>query len=177
MTTEIPTNSPEKREALDDNARKFITAPLDDSFFDDEEVTSFNLVVDWLETDEASEKKLAYKTYKDGKKQVLLISKVTQAGGNRRTVKEPLTNERYREMLVDSMLHLEKSRHEFRVAQNGVEYDIKYDVFADGKLYMLEVDASDDHSRAAFDREDFLSELVEVTGNMDYYGYRICGVL
>jgi hypothetical protein len=177
MTNEVPMNSPEKQEALDDNARKFIITPLDNSFFDDKNVTSFDLVVDWLETDEASEKKLAYKIFDDGATQILLISKVTQDDGNRKTVKEPLTDEQYRDMLAESVLHLEKNRREFRLVQSGVEYDMKYDVFADAKLCILEVDAKDDNRRAAFNAEDYPDELEEVTGNMDYYGYRICGVL
>lgn len=177
MANETPTNSPEKLEALDDNARKFIATPLDDSFFDGKDVTSFDLIVDWLETDEASEKKLAHKTFGDGATQILLISKATQDDGSRKTIKEPLTDKRYREMVANSILHLEKNRREFRVVQNGVWYDMKYDVFADGKFHMLEVDTEDNDKRIAFNIDDFPAELEEVTGNRDYYGYHICSVL
>lgn len=178
MTNETtPTNSPENEPAIDDNARKFLSQPLDDSFFDGKQVTSFKLVVDWLETDEASEKKLAYKTFDDDTTQILLISKVTQHDGSRKTVKKPLEEEHYRELTSDSVQHLEKNRREFSVVQNGVKYDMKYDVFADGKLYILEVDAESDDDRVAFSQDDFPADLKEVTGNLSYYGYRVCGIL
>lgn len=178
MTKETtPAQSPEKEPAIDDNARKFLSQPLDDSFFGDKQVATFDLVVDWLETDEVKEKKLAYKTFDDGTIQILLISKVMQDDGSRKTVKEPLTEERYRELSCDSTLHLEKNRREFSVEQDGVKYDMKYDVLADGKLHMLEVDAEDDDDRACFQPDSFPTELEEVTGNLDYYGYRVCSVL
>lgn len=177
MTNEIPTNSPEKVVGLDDNARKFIVSPLDDSFFDDKSVTSFDLIVDWLETNEVSEKKLAHKIFDDGTEQILLISKATQTDGSRKTVKQQLTEEQYRELSKDSVLHLEKNRREFTVIQGGVSYDVKYDVFSDGALHMLEVDSKNDEDRDSFDVNSFPGKLDEVTGNMDYYGYRVSKML
>jgi hypothetical protein len=177
MADEHSINTPEKRETLDDNARKFITEPLDAQFFDDKLVTSFTLVVDWLETDESSEKKLAYKTFDDSNTQILLISKITHADGSRKTLKEPLTSAQYDELAGESVLHLEKKRYEFKYEQAGNEFELKYDVFADNKLHMLEVDAAGDDMRAAFTPEEFPATLSEVTGNLDYYGYRVCGVL
>ncbi len=173
---EIPTNNPEKGEALDDNARKFITEPLDAQLFDDKQVTSYTLVVDWLETNKASEKKLAHKTFEDGTVQILLITKLTR-GGNRKTVKEPLTEERYHQLAAGSLLHLEKTRHEFSYVQDGVTFSMKYDMFAGGTLHMLEVDAPGDDERVAFSPSQFPGGLGEVTGNLEYYGYRICAVL
>lgn len=169
--------NPEKELVVDDNARKFLSQSLDDSFFADKQVISFDLVVDWLETDETSEKKLAHKTFDDGSTQIQLIAKVMRDDGVRKTVKEPLSEERYRELTTDSILHLEKKRCEFSIEQNGVEYDTKYDIFADGKLHMLEVDAKNNDDRVSFNPEDFPAKLEEVTGNLKYYGYRICNVL
>lgn len=175
MTIDIPNNSPEKREALDDNARKFTTVLIDQHFIDSLRPTSFTIIVDWLETDVSKEKKLAHKTFEDGTTQILLIAKETQ-DGNRKTVKKPLAQERYNELVSESVLHLEKKRYEFKYDQNGKEFELKYDVFADDKLHMLEVDAASDDMRAAFAPEEFPSPLSEVTGNLNYYGYRVCSV-
>ncbi|HSW77545.1 MAG TPA: hypothetical protein VLG36_01985 [Candidatus Chromulinivoraceae bacterium] len=61
MSAEIPKTTPEKREILDDNARKFTVEPISAQFLDEHSATSFTLTVDWLETSEANEKKVAYK--------------------------------------------------------------------------------------------------------------------
>ena len=60
MTAEITDSNPEKREVLDDNARKFITEPVSSSFFEDMQPNTFTLIVDWLQADPVSEIKLAF---------------------------------------------------------------------------------------------------------------------
>lgn len=176
MSADIPSNTPENRELLDDNARKFITEPLSEQFFDSKHVTSFVLTVDWLETGEANETKLAHKTFADGTVEILLITKTT-VDGRRQTVKEAITDATYRELAIGSTLHLEKTRYEFIYEQGGIAYAMKYDVFTDEKLRMLETDAPSDEKRAAFVPEDFPAKLSEVTGNLNYYGYRVCDIL
>jgi hypothetical protein len=176
MSAEIPTHDPEKKEKLEDNARKFITGALEPKFLGENGATSFTLTIDWLETDEANEKKVAYKRFDDGGIQILLIAKVTK-DGNRTSEKEKITEEQYRELLGSSILHLEKKRYEFDYIQDGTPFSMKYDEFADEKLRILEVDASTNEGRNAFNPDDFPSELGEVTGDMRYYGYRIADVV
>jgi hypothetical protein len=176
MPVEIPKNNPEKKEKLEDNARKFTTEALDLEFLEDNNASSFTLTVDWLETGEDTEVKVAHKKFDDGKVQILLIAKTTQ-DGNRISEKEEISEERYQQLKTSSALHLEKKRYEFEYAQNGTRFSVKYDEFADGKLNMLEVDASSEKQRESFSPTDFPAELEEVTGDMRYYGYRVAEVI
>ncbi|HSW91356.1 MAG TPA: hypothetical protein VLG09_01780 [Candidatus Saccharimonadales bacterium] len=176
MSAEIPTNNPEKKETLADNARKFITEKLSTEFLEEHNASSFMLTVDWLETDEDNEKKLAYKKFEDGDIQILLIAKTTQ-DGNRTSEKQKITEEEYREHLAHSKLHLEKKRYELEYVQNGIPFSLKYDEFGDEKDRILEVDASTEEERTAFNPSDFPSGLNEVTGDMQYYGYRVAEVI
>lgn len=170
--SETPKNSPEKKETLDDNARKFITEPLDQEFLEKHGATSFTLTVDWLETGKDNETKVAYKKFDNGDVQILLITKIT-VDGNRTSEKEKITKERYDELLTRSKLHLEKKRYEFEYSQNNTTFSIKYDRFADDKLAMLEVDAPSEAERDSFDTTDFPGELAEVTGDVRYHGFRV----
>ena len=176
MTAEIPTSNPEKKEKLDDNARKFVTGTLDPAFLDKNGASSFTLTVDWLETDENTEVKVAHKKFDDGKIQILLIAKATKSG-NRISEKEKISEERYQQLKASSVLHLEKKRYEFEYEQNGIPFSVKYDEFTDGKLNMLEVDASSEDRRESFSPTDFPAELEEVTGDIRYYGYRVAEVI
>ena len=54
---------------------------------------------------------------------------------------------------------------------------MKFDAFAKGELYILEVDAPSEDERNAFNLGDFPFKLTEVTGNMSYYGYRVADIL
>ena len=162
---------------LDDNARKFVVGAIDRTFLKDHNVSSFTLIADWLETDEDSEKKLAYKEFDNGDIQILLISKLTTDDGKRTSVKEKITKEAYEELLNLSVLHLEKKRHEFEYAQNNISFSMKFDAFAKGELYILEVDAPSEDERNAFNPSDFPFKLTEVTGDMNYYGYRVADIL
>lgn len=176
MSAEIPTNNPEKKETLEDNARKFITETLSSEFLEEHNASSFKLTVDWLETDEDNEKKLAYKEFDSGDIQILLITKTTQ-DGSRTSEKQKITEEEYRELLVRSKLHLEKKRYEFEYVQNEIPFSLKYDEFEDEKLRILEVDASTEEERSAFSPSDLPGGLSEVTGDMRYYGYRVANVI
>lgn len=176
MPAEIPTNKPERKEILEDNARKFITGILDPRFLEEHSPSSFMLIVDWLETDEDNEKKVAYKRFNNGDIQILLITKVTQ-DGNRTSEKEKITEKEYQELQGASILHLEKRRYEFDYVQNGIPFSMKYDEFADETLRMLEVDASTEEERTTFNPDSFPGRLDEVTGDVKYYGYRVASEL
>lgn len=73
--------------------------------------------------------------------QILLIVKTTK-DGNRISEKEKITEGLYQRLKASSVLHLEKMRYEFNYSQNGTSFSIKYDEFTDGKLNILEIDAS-----------------------------------
>lgn len=174
--SETQPNSLERRELLDDNARKFILDGLSAVFLDEYDATSFALTTDWLKTDEDSEEKLVYKQFSNGDVQTLLIRKVT-SNGNRTSVKEKITEEKYRELKASSKLQVEKNRSEFSYPQGDVMLSMKYDEFIDSKLRVLEVDAAIDTERNLFVTNEFPVRLIEVTGNLSYYGYRVASNL
>jgi hypothetical protein len=176
MPGEIPQNTPEKKETLDDNARKFVTDAIDSDFLKEHEATSFILATDWLETNEDNEKKLAYKEFDNGDVQILLIAKVTKEG-NRTSEKTKISSEKYANLLSSSILHLEKKRYEFTFTQNDIPFSMKYDEFTGSNLRILEVDASTEDARDAFNPDLFPGELTEVTGNISYYGYRVANTI
>lgn len=163
------------KELLGDNARKFIVESLDDTFLGGEGIR-YLLVTDWLEMGSDNEKKLAYKKYSDGKVQILRISKVTTEEG-RTSQKEKISEEQYEALLADSVRRVEKIRHELKFTQDGVHFELKYDEFKDSDLRILEVDAKTDEERAAFNHDEFPGEILEVTGDVRYYGYRVRDVL
>ncbi len=174
MSKEIPANKPEKKEVLEDNARKFIVDAIDPELL--KEASSFTLTTDWLETGEDNETKVARKQFDNGDIQILLISKITK-DGSRASEKQKITEEEYTELTTSSILHLEKKRHEFTCAQSDALFSAKYDEFADEKLRILEVDASSEEARSSFNPNDFPGDLTEVTGDIRYYGYRIAAIL
>lgn len=175
-SAETQTDSSKNKETLDDNARKFIVEAIDSRFLEENSASSFNLIVDWLETSENNEKKVAYKKFDNGDVQILLIAKTTK-NGHRTSEKEKISEEKYKEFLRSSILHLEKKRYEFDYMQNDVLFSVKYDEFSDGKLCILEVDASNEEERQSFNPAEFPARLKEVTGDMQYYGYRIAGTI
>ena len=174
--SEIPTNHSEKKEALDDNARKFTLESFDIKTLENLNATSFVLTTDWLKTDAYSEEKLAYKEFDNGDIQILLIAKVTQ-DGKRTSVKEKITEAQYRDLKANSILSVQKTRYEFTYLQTSTSFSMKYDEFANSNLRILEVDAENDTERELFSPNDFPTPLTEVTGNMDFYGYRVAGVV
>ena len=178
MSLESPQNSPEKKEVLDDNARKFTVDIIDPEFLQKNNARSFLLTTDWLEMGESSEKKLAHKKYETGDVEILLIQKFTQDGKRTVPPKEKLTEEQYQEFLALSpALHVEKMRHEFDYIQNGISFSVKYDEFAGSDLRVLEVDAQNEAERDSFEPRAFPYDLTEVTGDIRYYGYRVVTVL
>jgi hypothetical protein len=161
---------------MEDNARKFVVDAVDSEFLKNNNASSFLLVVDWLVTQEDSEKKVVYKKFDSGETQFLLVEKVIN-NGNRTTNKKKLTESEYKELLKSSTVHLEKRRHEFSFMQNGVLFSMKYDQFGGEKLQTLEVDAANEGDRGNFKPEDFPYRLIEVTGDMRYYGYRVARMI
>lgn len=176
MSEKMPVTNPEKKETLDDNARKFTVDTIDATFLEDNKATSFVLTVDWLETGEDDEKKVAHKKFDNGDVQILLISKVTK-DGSRTSEKGAITEEAYEELLASSVLHLKKKRYEFTYTQGGTPFGVKYDEFGEGSLRVLEVDAPSEEERSSFNPSEFPFALDEVTGDMQYYGYRIASIV
>lgn len=174
--TELPATTPENQPPPDDNARKFISGPLDPKFLASHSALSYNLVVDWLEADENNERKIARKKFNDGTQQILLIQKITK-DGKRTSGKTELAQDEYEELLAQSAAHLEKRRHEFTYLQNGTAFSLKYDEFPQNGFYMLEVEEASDSEGLSFDSATFPATLTEVSGDMRYYGYRIIATL
>lgn len=174
MSTEKPISTPERRNAVSDNARKFVLEPLGQSFFADTPRTTFTLAIDWISTEEASEEKLAHKTFVDGTVEILHIAKVTDTDGKRTTVKNPISLDEYETLRASSTKHLEKVRTDFTYTQGDVSYPAKYDVFTGTSLVLLEVE---DEDKEPFQPVNFPTNLKEVSGDAAYSGYRICETL
>lgn len=168
---EIPTISPEKREIVDDNARKFIIGTIDPAFLERHGAVSYGMTTDWIEIGEDNEKKVVVKAYPD-KVQRLLIEKITK-DGDRTANKQSIDESTYEEQLQSAGPHSEKRRYEFEYEQNGIKYTIKYDEFVGSQLRIIEVEAPIQQQRDAFDPHSFPAELIEVTRRLQYYGYRI----
>ena len=161
---------------MEDNARKFIAESIDQDFLKENTATSFVLIVDWMITEEDSEKKVVCKKFENGEIQFLLVEKVI-ANGNRTTNKKKISVSEYATLLAASKAHIEKTRHEFTFVQDNVSFSVKYDQFKGEKLMMVEVDGTSETERNAFKIEHFPYKLTEVTGDMRYYGYRITSML
>ena len=176
MSAQNPVTNPEKKEILDDNARKFTTEAIAHQFLEENDALSCSLITDWLETGEANERKLAYKEFDNGEIQLLHIAKVTK-DGSRTSEKKKISAEEYAELLNSSILRLEKKRYEFTYTQNNTPFSVKYDEFIGSALHILEVDASSEEERNRFSPHDFPTKLVEVTGDRRYYGSRVGSLL
>jgi CYTH domain-containing protein len=176
MSAEIPPNKSENKEIIDDNARKFIVTNSERDFLKENNAISYDLITDWLELNEDTEKKLAYKKFDNGEVQILLISKVSK-DGNRTSTKEKIDEEQYNALLESSILHIEKRRHEFEYVQNDITFSIKFDEFSQSDLLILEADAETEKDRNSFDAVNFSVGLTEVTGDVRYYGYRVADVI
>ena len=180
MTSEpLPECEPDpekKAEILDDNARKFVVSSISPEFLKFHNATSYLLITDWLETGKDTEKKVARKVFTNGDEQLLLISKENN-NGSRTSEKKKISKVQYDELLALSVHHLEKMRYEFAYTQNDKTFDMKYDEFPESNLRIVEVDASDDDSRESFVPDKFISGLREVTGNVQFYGYRVASIV
>ncbi len=172
MPKDIPTIKSENKEVLEDNARKFVVRGISQDLLKDSK--SSLLTVNWLETNENDERKIISKEFSDGDKQLLLVSKVSK-DGNRISERRKIDQVEYETLLKQSILHISKRRYEFKVTQNEIVYAIRYDEFQNSELRVLEVDTSKDFDRTKFDPALFPAELTEVTGNLEFYGYRVAG--
>ena len=187
MNAEIPQPEKERKDAVDDNARKFEVGPIDEQLLKENEARSFELTVDWLETDKDSETKLAYRDHGNDNVEILLITKVTDEHGKRMTVRDDISEEDYAKRLPSSVIRLKKKRYQFTYTQSGTPFSINYDVYPGSKLRILEVDVpkADDSNidnstedRKPFDRDDFPIELGEErTGDRQYDGFRIADLV
>jgi hypothetical protein len=176
MSEKLPVSTPERNELLDDNARKFVVEAIDHELLQGNGVISYSLTVDWLETDEHNEKKLAYKQFDSGDRQILLISKLAE-NGKRLSKKTPISEDDYNDLRNSSILHLKKRRYEFVSTQDAISFSIKFDEFAGSPLRILEVDAATERERNSFDPSRFPAGLAEVTGEISYYGYRVASLV
>lgn len=169
--------TPEKQKVtLEDNARKFTLAALDQSFLEQQAASAFLMTTDWLETNEDTEKKLTHKKFINGEVQILLIAKTTK-NGSRTSEKEKITEQKYKQLLTGSVCNIEKMRYEFEYIQDGAHFDVKYDEFIGSSLRVLEVDAQSEEERELFMPTHFPAKLTEVTGTLEYYGYRVTGIV
>lgn len=159
---------------MDDNARKFIT----DHRFEIENYTtiSYVLTIDWILTEDTCEKKIVSRKSDNMGIELLYIEKKT-ADGQRVSQKRKITQLEYDELHLSSTIHIEKKRFEFTLLQNDILYTLKYDVFMGGKLCLLEVGAGTKMERDEFQPEYVKGIVKEVTSDMQYYGYRVIGIL
>lgn len=180
MSEKYPTtdSAPNKREKKSDDARKFtvIGGVIDPYFLQGHNAVAHAMVVDWtvIAHDEhrKAETKIAYKEYDDGRVQILEIAK-EKVGDARTAEKTEIAPGEYTDKVAQPIKHLAKRRYEFTYRQNGIDFELKYDVIEDGKLYLLEVDAPSPELRAQFDEKLFEYELHEVSGDPAYEGYEI----
>ena len=166
----------ENKEGIDHNARKFTVGTIDTNFLTQHSTSSYVLITDWLVTDAKSETKLVHKKLANGEIQYFLISKITQ-NSTRKTDKRQISEDEYKKRLVSSVVHVEKSRYEFNFLQNGIAFTMKYDEFPNSDGRVLEVDGASETERNKFSPNGFPYRLVEVTGDLRYYGYRVAKVL
>lgn len=177
MSYENNVNTPEKKDVpAKDNARKFILSAISLEDLKEFRANSFVLAVDWLEMGDGNETKLARKEYDDRTAQTLLINKVTD-GGNRATTKKVIGEQEYERRLADSLQRVVKRRSEFKYVQDHVVFDLKYDEFHGSSLRMLEVETLPSENEAPFDPTIFKEELIEVSDDPRYTGYRVAEVL
>ena len=177
MTGEIPTATPEKKEALDDNALKFIIGDIDLSSVTDNDVTAYLMTTDWIDIGADDEEKLVIKHYTDGTIDWLRIKKVIDESGGRKSKKVPISEMEYIAALVDSKITVVKTRTDFTYTQNDIVFKLTYDEFDGSPLRIMEVDAKDEQQRISFKPTMFPAGLESVTGDIRYYGYRVADML
>ena len=171
MTEKMQLDRQERKESIEDNARKFTLDEIDAEFLTEHGAVSHQLVVDWLVTEEINEKKIVRKELENREVQYLLIEKKT-LGGNRTTDKRKISEDEYKKLLESATVHLEKKRYEFSFTQDDASFSIKYDEFPPNNFCLLEVDAKSEADRNRFDYASFPYKLSEVTGDPQYQGYR-----
>jgi hypothetical protein len=160
---------------MTDNARRFLTGPIDAAFLRENGAVRHALRVDWIVALPNRERKLVAKTPEGGEPQLWHVEKETDASGGRTVQKRRLEAREYRELLaLPIMAHLEKTRHELTYLQGPTLFSLRYDEFPSGGR-LLEVDAPTAAEREGFDPAEFPYPLQEVTGDRRYEGYRIVG--
>lgn len=176
MTEKFPPSSPEVRNGVADDARKFVLPGLSLEYLYENGAESYMLITNWTETNEDNETKVAYKLFRDNPDQILLIKKA-KVDGERTAKKIKISAEEYEKNLKESKIRIEKERFEFRIFQNGKWFDAKYDEFVGSELRILEVDAKTPEERLAFDYRAFATDLAieikEVSDDKDYEGFRV----
>jgi hypothetical protein len=177
MDTEQPAKTPEKKEALDDNALKFIIDEINPVTIASGEITSYEMTTDWIHTGVDDEEKLVLKQYDDGSVKRLRIRKERDSEGGRKSVKTPLSENEYLSLLVHSKITSTKKRTDFIYQQNGTQFVMTYDEFTGSALRILEVDAENPTLRQKFKTALLPAELKSVTGDLRYYGYRVTDML
>lgn len=173
MTGETPTANYEK-EARPDDARKFVVAgALDMSFLEGRQALAFDIDSHWTDVTNTSEQKVVHRTrVEDGTTQNLLIGKVKKPDGGRDAIKKKIDDSDYEDNLQRAKLASKKRRYEFQFIQGGTVFTLKYDVFKDRDLLLLEVDADVPADRAQFDPESFPYPLEEILDGR-YDGWRV----
>lgn len=176
MNHELPAHEREvTQESKLDNARKFITLPLDKRFLDEHGAIAYKMITHWDESSD-TDKKLVAKQYSDGTEKFREIEKVPDGQGGRKAYSRDITAADYYEKLAKldaNTVPSEKLRCEFLYQQGAVTFEVKYDQFVDSELCILEVDAANPELRAVFRAEDFPSELREVSGDKRYEGKNV----
>lgn len=183
MTAENITRSPEF-ERVPDNDRKFIVlnGPIDLSVIGNEVAVAYDMTVDYIVIDDDgsgnySETKVVSKRYDDGTTHLLKISK-SKVNGYRHAEKNAVESHDYEQLVSTPIKHLQKRRYECTYTHSdGSKFNLKYDVFESGKLYMIEVGASPSNPQAVFDVAGFPADLREVSDNKDYEGHQIVDTL
>jgi hypothetical protein len=174
MSIETPSNNPEQKEVVDDNARKFLIEPLNPAFLRGASLVT--LTTHFLD----DQKKIVHKDFGNNKIEIWLIEKVTDKDGNRTAERQQMPEEdySYEELYRDSIFTYKKDRFQFNYpAKNGVRFSCNYDKFDGGKLCMLEVDAPSEEARNSFNPGSFPVPLTEVTGAPGYTGSEIIDTL
>lgn len=180
MSIEAPSNNPEQKEVVDDNARKFLIEPLSPEFLRGASLVT--LTTHFLD----DQKKIVHKVYPKsekhpkGKIEIWSIRKVIDEDGNRTAERQqmPEKDYNYEELRRDSLFTYKKDRFQFNYpAKNGVRFSCSYDEFEDGKLCMLEVNAPSKEARNSFNPETFPIPLTEVSGVPGYTGSEIIDTL
>lgn len=135
-------------ERIEDNARKFTLRPINDRYLKERNARSYHIKIDWIAVGEESEQRVVRRCSDDGAVKYLSIRK----SGNstqRNTAKREITESEYSTLIPSSLLHFEKQRYEFSLEQSGISFLAKYDVFSNGRLCILEIDADSPEKRAA----------------------------
>lgn len=191
--TELPPKPEREQKQVDDNDRKFVLTPVEDGEFNPVYEKAYDMTTWWLIAEDNREKKLVHKVFHSGVEEYWLITKKTD-GKNRKSDKVLLYTDADTDAEVDAdalkgIMELvgnrddssRKARYELSYVQGDIKYNLKYDVFIDSYLRVLEVDSVSKRAeeRDAFDPRAFEGlfqhsfALEEVTGQAAYTGHNV----